>query len=178
MFTLQIDEDLALSLIGHETSQAMFDMIRRDCEFLSRWMAWPIHTNRLEDYLEHVKRVGHDYAEGRGMACCIHYRGEPVGSAGFNTIDRSLRKATIGYWLSEMHQGRGIMTRTCRKLIDIAFAEWDLDKIEIPVAVENRPSRAVCERLGMEVEGVIRNAEHLNGRIVDHAYYALYRTDG
>ena len=63
-----------------------------------------------------------------------------------------------------------------RKLIDIAFTDWDLDKIEIPVAVENRPSRAVCERLGMELEGVIRNAENLNGRIVDHARYALHRT--
>ena len=107
---------LSLSLIGQETAPALFEIIRREQDHLSQWLAWPIHTQRLADYLEHVQRVGHAYAEGQGMACCIHRHGEPVGSAGFNTIDRSLRKATIGYWLSEKHQGRGIP-------IDIAFSQ-------------------------------------------------------
>ena len=98
-----------------------------------------------------------------------------MGTAGFNYINTSLKKAEIGYWLSEQAQGSGIMTRACKTLIDMAFTELDLDKIEVPVAIGNTASRAVCERLGMHVEGTITNAENLNGRIVDHIYYALTR---
>ena len=42
-------------------------------------------------------------------------------------------------------------------------------------ATENLASRAICERLGMKLEGIISNAENLNGRIVDHAIYGLHR---
>ncbi|WP_432454898.1 GNAT family N-acetyltransferase [Agarivorans sp. QJM3NY_29] len=66
------------------------------------------------------------------------------------------------------------MTRVCKKLIDIAFDELQMHKVEISAATENLASRAVCERLGLKLEGVISNAENLNGRIVDHAIYALH----
>jgi ribosomal-protein-serine acetyltransferase len=77
--------------------------------------------------------------------------------------------------LKESAQGHGIITRVCKKLIEIAFNELNIHKIEISAATENFASRAVCERLGMELEGIISNAENLNGRIVDHAIYGLHR---
>lgn len=50
-----------------------------------------------------------------------------------------------------------------------------MEKVEISAAVENAASRAVCERLGCELEGIITRNENLNGRIVDHAIYGLER---
>lgn len=177
MFTLEIDDQIELSLIGQDTAPEMFEMIQRERDYLLQWLAWPVHTNSLNDYMGYVKRVGHDYAEGKGMACCILYMGKPVGAIGFNYINYSLKKTEIGYWLSKQYQGEGIMTRACLKLIEIAFTELGMEKIEIPAAVGNKPSRAVCERLGMKLEGIITNAENLNGRIVDHAYYGLRKTE-
>ena len=74
MFTLRVDDEISLSLIGHETAPALFEIIRREQDHLSQWLAWPIHTKRIDDYLEHVQRVGHAYAEGRGMACAFIFR--------------------------------------------------------------------------------------------------------
>lgn len=61
------------------------------------------------------------------------------------------------------------------KLIEIALTELGMRKVEISVAVDNQPSRNVCERLVFSLEGVITCAENLNDQIVDHAIYGLRR---
>ena len=175
MFSLIVDEEIELCLVDLLLAPQMVAIILDEKEYLGQWLAWPMHTDTIADYLEYVKIVADEYAQGKGIACNILFRGKPVGAAGFNYINKSLRKAEIGYWLSEKAQGNGIMTRACKKLINIAFTELDLEKIEVPVATGNKASRAVCERLGMHAEGTITNAENLNGRIIDHVYYALAR---
>ena len=87
-----------------------------------------------------------------------------------------MKKVEIGYWIKESVQGNGIINRVCKKLIEIAFTDLSMNKIEISVASDNLASKAVCERLEMKLEGIISNAENLNGRIVDHAIYGLHRT--
>ena len=57
----------------------------------------------------------------------------------------------------------------------MAFTDLDMDKVEISAAEKNVASRKVCERLGFKLEGVITQAENINGRIVDHAVYGLSR---
>ncbi|MGB7996305.1 MAG: GNAT family protein, partial [Photobacterium halotolerans] len=63
----------------------------------------------------------------------------------------------------------------CRHLCRLAFDHFAMEKVVISAAVENTASRAVAERLGMKLEGVITRSENLNGRILDHAIYALHR---
>lgn len=83
------------------------------------------------------------------------------------------KSTSIGYWLAEDAQGSGIMTKSCEAYIDHAFRDLDLHRIEIRCAVANARSRAVPERLGFASEGLIREAEWLNDRFVDHVLYGL-----
>ncbi|MGM3015922.1 GNAT family N-acetyltransferase, partial [Bacillus cereus group sp. BC329] len=80
-------------------------------------------------------------------------------------------------WLSSEYQGKGIVSKSVLKLVDLAFTELDMEKVQISAASENIPSRNVCERLGFSLEGIISRAENLNGRVVDHAVYGLSRTN-
>lgn len=66
-----------------------------------------------------------------------------------------------------------IITRAVSKLVDIAFTDLQLEKIQIAVCEHNLPSRKVCGRLGMTLEGIITNRENLNGRIINHIIYGL-----
>ncbi|OCH03856.1 hypothetical protein A6D98_00435 [Aliivibrio fischeri] len=66
-----------------------------------------------------------------------------------------------------------IITRAVSKLVDIAFTDLQLEKIQIAAGEHNLPSRKVCERLEMTLEGIITNRENLNGRIINHAIYGL-----
>ncbi|TKF22019.1 GNAT family N-acetyltransferase [Vibrio genomosp. F6] len=175
MFSLKIDDELELVLVQESFASHYSDIACSQKEYLSQWLAWPPHCQSEQDFRIFIQRSLHDYAEGKSMTCAIWYQGRLVGNTSFNSIDHSLQKVTIGYWLSQDEQGKGIMSRVVKKLISIAFDELDMQKVEISAAEGNKPSRALCERLGFKLEGIISHNENLNGRIVDHAIYGLSR---
>jgi ribosomal-protein-serine acetyltransferase len=177
LFSRVIDEEIKLSLVQESFATMYVELVKDNFSYLEKWLAWPPHCKSKLDFISFIRKSLHDYADGKSMVCGIWFNEKIVGNVSFNTINHELKKVEIGYWLIESVQGNGIMTRVCEKLIDIAFSELGMHKIEISAATENLASRAVCERLGMKLEGVISNAENLNGRMVEHAIYGLHRTE-
>ena len=51
----------------------------------------------------------------------------------------------------------GLATKACYILIEHAFTDLKLNKVEINVATRNIRSKTVPERLGFKKEGTIRN---------------------
>ena len=117
------------------------------------------------------------FAKREGLDTAIYYKGQFVGKISINTINWALKKCEIGYFLDESFQGEGIMTRAAKGMIDIAFKEYKLQKVEINAAVGNKKSRHIAERLGFINAGTIRNAEWLYDHYVDHAVYGLLKVD-
>jgi ribosomal-protein-serine acetyltransferase len=96
-----------------------------------------------------------------------------VGVCGYHQIDWENRSTSIGYWIAESAQGAGTVTRAVQALVDNAFGTWRLHRVEIQAGAENQRSRAIPERLGFTREGVLRHAELVGTRYVDHVVYAL-----
>ena len=84
---------------------------------------------------------------------------------------------SIGYWLGEEFQGQGTMTRRCALLTDHALAVWELNRVEIRAASENRRSRAIPERLDFREEGILPEAESVGGRLLDMIIYSMLAAD-
>ncbi|EGR0791484.1 N-acetyltransferase [Vibrio vulnificus] len=175
MFTLKVDDSVSLALVEPKFAVNYLKIVSQERDYLSQWLAWPIHADSEKFFLDFIKQSLHDYAEGKSLVCAICFDGELVGNISFNTINNELQKVEIGYWLSQAFQGRGIISKSVLKLIDIAFNELGMQKVQIAAAVENTPSRKVCKRLGFNFEGIITRAENINGRVVDHAIYGLSR---
>ncbi|HGF5104198.1 TPA: GNAT family N-acetyltransferase [Vibrio parahaemolyticus] len=173
MFTLEVEKGLQLALVEPDFASKYLEIVSREREYLSQWLAWTQHADNCDFFLNFIKRSLHDYAEGKSLVCAMIYGGEIVGNISFNSISHELKKVEIGYWLSFEYQGKGIVSKSVTKLIEIAFTELGMTKVQISAAVENMPSRKVCERLGFKLEGIISNEENLNGRVVDHAIYGL-----
>ncbi|WP_105902682.1 GNAT family N-acetyltransferase [Vibrio gangliei] len=175
MFTLDVDDEIQLALVEAKFAADYFEIVAQQRDYLSQWLAWPPHAKDAAFFASFITQSLHDYADGKSLVCTVFYQQNLVGNISFNSINHQLKKVEIGYWLSQDYQGLGIITKSVSKLINVAFSELDMLKVQISVAVENIPSRKVCERLGFELEGVITQAENLNGRIVDHAVYGLQR---
>ena len=92
-------------------------------------------------------------------------------------VDWANRSTALSYWLDEAHQGKGIMTESCRAVVSYAFTAWKLNRVTIQCATLNARSRAIPERLGFKFEGIVREAEWLHDHFVDHALYSLLRSD-
>lgn len=96
---------------------------------------------------------------------------------GFRSVDWRNRSTTIGYWLAADAQGRGTMTTAVRALVDHAFAEWNLHRIELQCAPANHRSRAIPERLGFREEATLRETEWVGGRYLDRVVYGMLTTE-
>jgi ribosomal-protein-serine acetyltransferase len=83
----------------------------------------------------------------------------------------------IGYWISAKFEGNGIITHSCKALIAYAFNELKLNRVEIRCATENGRSRAIPERLGFKLEGVLRESEWRHTRFYDMAIYGLLQNE-
>ena len=173
MFTKELEGNLNLVLLTSVHGEELFELIDQNRRYLERWMVWPPNTKSSKDTKEFIKGCLVGLSDNKEMACGIECEGKLVGVATFNRIDHDLKKAIIGYWISEEQQGKGLITKSCNALIEYAFSSLGMEKIEISVASENIPSQKVCERLGFKLEGRISNSENLHGTIVDHHIYGL-----
>jgi ribosomal-protein-serine acetyltransferase len=74
-------------------------------------------------------------------------------------------------------QGRGLITRACRALVDLAFEEWGLERAVIQCGVGNQRSSAVARRLGFTLEGIARHAQLLHGEFIDLEIWSQLRAE-
>ncbi|WP_438768283.1 GNAT family N-acetyltransferase [Kushneria sp. TE3] len=178
MFSHPITETLSLSLFHPHMAPELYRLVDDNRRFLSQWLGWVAQTNSPADSAAFIRQALHDYADGRRLVCGLHYhQGRPrlVGTVSFNEIVPATGRASLGYWQGERWQGFGLMTLACQAMIRLAFEQYGLEKVQIAAATGNTRSRAVCERLGATLEGVITRAENVNGVVHDHAVYGLCR---
>ena len=175
MFDQKITDKIELVLIREEFVSEYVDLVSDDFDYLSEWLEWPRFCRTEQDFRKFVANSDKGYEAGESMNCTILYNGSVAGVSGFTKIDPTLRRAELGYWLGAKYQKKGIATVVCRYLIQHAFSNPEIDKIQVSVAVGNTASRAVCERLEMKLEGIISNVERIGSNVLDHAIYALHR---
>jgi RimJ/RimL family protein N-acetyltransferase len=100
--------------------------------------------------------------------------GEFLGMCGVAEYFEDTATAEIWYWLTEKHQGNGYVTEAARALCRHLFDECELNRILIRVEAANAPSRAVAERLGAKLDGVLRSHVLRKGDLKDVAFYTLF----
>lgn len=173
MFTKKIDDELQLALVKPSFAKDYYRIVSQQKDYLGEWLPWVAKMDGEKPFVEFAKAMLHKYADGENLTCAIFYHNELVGNISFNTINHDLKKVGIGYWLSQNYQGKGIMTRAVKAMLAIAKDELNIELAVIKASEGNLPSRAVAERLGFSFDGIIKNAELVNGKILNHTIYTL-----
>jgi ribosomal-protein-serine acetyltransferase len=165
-------DSLGVSPLEAADAPELYALIEANREHLARWMPWAAGQD-LAGTERFIAEAEEQLARDDGFQARIAPEGEIIGVAGFHAVDWINRNTSIGYWLAEPAQGRGTMTTVVRALLDYVFYEWELHRVEIHCAPENRRSRAIPERLGFREEALLREAEHVGGRYLDSVVYGL-----
>ncbi|HEX9960697.1 MAG TPA: GNAT family protein [Pyrinomonadaceae bacterium] len=177
MFSYEIDENLKLVLPLRQHAEEITAVVLENLDQLKPWMPWATDVYAIDSALEFIEQNLKRLAEAGSFALSVVWKGKIAGSVGFHNLDNDNKSAHIGYWLAEEAQGKGLITRCCRVLIDYLFDELKLNRIQISCNVENVKSRAIPERLGFQLEGIHREVEFFDSRYGDWAIYAMLKED-
>jgi [ribosomal protein S5]-alanine N-acetyltransferase len=88
-----------------------------------------------------------------------------------NVVYAALRSANLGYWVAERHGGRGLATRAVGEIVEIAFGQLGLHRIEAGTLVDNVASQRVLEKNGFEQIGLARRYLLIAGEWRDHLLF-------
>lgn len=175
--TITIDQHVKLELTAKKHAAGLYEAIDNNRKHLSRFLSWIGSMQSVEDLSTYLRSCEVLYQEGRELSFVILMDNVPVGRIGLHYVNQLNKNAAIGYWITENVQGRGIVTRSCRALIDYGFKELGLRRIEIKAATENLKSRAIPVKLGFQQEGILRQAERINGKFMDLVLFSLLNDD-
>jgi RimJ/RimL family protein N-acetyltransferase len=158
--TLTTDR-LLLRTVGPEHTDAVY-AAAQDPD-IQRWTTIP------SPYLpEHARSFTHElvpqgWANGSMLTFGLFLPGgeelveeELVGMLGLSM--HSLSVTEIGFWGTKEHRGKGYVTEAAVAASRWAFIRLSVDRVEWRAEVGNKASRAVAERAGFVVEGVLRSA--------------------
>ena len=176
-FSLVIDENSELELLNQSHAEELFELTDSNREYLRQWLPWLDNNRYLQNTIDFIKYSQRQYEQNETQQYVVTYKGEICGVIGFHRIDWLNRSTSIGYWLGESHQGRGLITKACATILDYSFGRMGLHRIEIRCATENYKSQAIPKRLGFKEEGLIRQAEWLYDHYVDHIIYGMLELD-
>ena len=166
---------------------ALRPAIPRDADQLRRWRAEP-SVRRFQPLNDlSTSQLRSDVA-GQRMADLYRGRGEKFqwivqvdsDAAGWITLVVSNWEhglAEVGYALTTLYQGQGVMTDALQILLDDIFLNTLLERIEARCAIDNLGSQRVLEKNGFRREGHLKGYFKLRGRRVDNYLYGVLRDD-
>lgn len=175
--TISVDPEITLKPAEPANAAALYAMVESGRSYLAEWLPWVMYSFSISQTEQFIKQTQSKKYRNEQIVYAIWYTTEIVGLIDLHNIDTFNRKAYIGYWLGQQWQGRGIMTRSCRGLIETAFDFYDLNRISIRCAEGNEKSSAIPLRLGFTYEGTERQSEFLNNRFVNLKVYSILKEE-
>jgi RimJ/RimL family protein N-acetyltransferase len=103
--------------------------------------------------------------------------GKMLGSTGFGNYFPRDQRIEIGWtWLGKAFQGTGINAQMKSLMLQYAFEELEMLRVEFKTDVLNLPARHALLRLGATEEGILRSHTLMTqGRRRDTIYYSFLK---
>lgn len=173
MFSIKVADDLELAFYTEQNAPEVYRVVKENYDFLYRWSPWLDENYSLERAGEFAKFSLAQFGKREMIALRIVYKGETVGGTGLSNFNWEYQTAEIGYWLAEKHNGKGFVTKSCRRLLEYAFGELALNRVVIKCVPENAKSRRIPEKIGFVQEGIERQGGLHHGEFVDFVVYSM-----
>jgi RimJ/RimL family protein N-acetyltransferase len=118
----------------------------RDPE-VSRYMTWRPHA-ALEETEAFIAACLEEWHAGRSQTYVLAFRattGTPIGVLEARPGPHGVE---VGYWLSRVQWGRGLMPEALAAVAEAAFALPGVFRLQAPCDIDNRASARVLEKSG------------------------------
>jgi RimJ/RimL family protein N-acetyltransferase len=140
-----------------------------------RYYEWPERTPEAVQefvgwFLNHqVQRPRIKYQ----LAIVLKSNNQLIGNCGIRMDEENALEADIGYELDPQHWNHGYATEAASAIVDFGFSSFSLHRVWSWCVADNVGSAHVLEKLGMQLEGRLREKEYYKGRWWDTLMYAI-----
>ncbi len=174
---ITIQENLRLELAAQKHAEDLFYAVDQNRKHLSKFLSWVDSMQSKDDFKNYIESCKFLHLQGKEVSFVIKLDEIVVGRIGLHHLNLQNKNAAIGYWLTKKAEGKGIIIKSCKVLLTYGFQELGLRRIEIKAAVENVRSQAIPEKLNFVKEGILRQAEFVNGHFIDLYLYSILKEE-
>lgn len=165
-------ERLILKKIELEDANDMYAYASLDQ--VTRYLLWTPHFN-IEETKGYIEYLQKQYRKGNysdwGLKCKAD--GVFIGTCGFSDMDFTNNKGELGYVLSPSYQGKGYMKEAVITILNLAFSELGLNRIELRIMEGNVASMKFATSIGFKFEGTMRKSLFLRGEYKTLHHYSI-----
>lgn len=173
----EVDKEIRLILVIHEHAKLLYNLVRNNVDRLRLTIEITDRIKSKEDAENMISSWLRGLAERRNMVFGIWCHNELVGIVMLFNIDRHINSVELGGFLDSHFEGRGVMWRAKKFLIDFAFNHMGMNRISQFNPSNNERAIRSSIGLGFRQEGIMRDYEILNGKMVDNICFAMLRSD-
>ena len=142
-----------------------------------RWVSAPSTRIAFRSYASRFGKPMRD-AQHVGFIATRVEDDAPVGVLNLSEIVRgAFQSAYLGYYAFAPHAGKGYMTEALALLLDAAYRDIGLHRVEVNVQPSNVHSLDLVRRIGFAREGYSRRYVKIAGRWRDHVRFAMLAED-
>lgn len=111
------------------------------------------------------------------LAVTVREHGRLIGGAGIRVADEGFRAADMGYCLRRDAWAEGFATEAAAGLIGFGFKRLGLHRIWATCDARNTRSARVLEKVGMKLEGTMRDDTWLRGQWRSSRLYSILESE-
>jgi RimJ/RimL family protein N-acetyltransferase len=168
-------ERLTLRATRAGCGAVMHAAVMESLDELRMWMPWAREPRSLDTAEARCREATARWHAREELDFCFYSKadGTLVGTGGLHTIDWTLPRFEIGYWVRTPCRGKGLATEATRALAGMARGVLGAVRLEITSDARNTASRKVAEKAGFELEGIRRKSRRdAAGELADSCMYA------
>lgn len=151
--------------------------VRDSFEKLHRWMDWARRVPTVAESETFSREAAARFRTREELPMYLFSKedGSFVGASGMHSIDWSVPRFEIGYWLRTSCEGQGYMTEAVRGITHFAFTALKAARVEIRCDAANHASAAVARRAGFILEARLRNhRRNMSGELTETLIFAKF----
>ena len=174
---IPVNETISLQVLEPIHAESLLNVVQENRAYLKEWLPWVDSMQTVEHFSNYINLCQKQAVDKTDFGFAIIVEKNIAGRIGLHHINPQNKIGEIGYWIAARWQGRGIITQCCRAIMNYGFTELGLNRIEIKCGSGNHKSKAIAEKLDFKNEGILRQAELLNGRFIDLYLFALLKEE-
>lgn len=149
--------------------------------FLKPWEPlWPEDDLSTIGFRRRMKSYAQQRYNGTARTYFLFTRGDNklVGGISLTRIAYGMtRSAMLGYWMGVHHAGKGHMRKAVPAMLDFAFNELKLKRVEAACLPRNLTSINLLKKSGFSEEGYAREYLEINSVREDHILFAILSSE-